>query len=265
MRILLYLVVLISSHSMADVPFSDVAGLTYRPANAIHTYGKDPLQFGEYWSAEAEMPLVLLIHGGCWLNVFDLTHARPLASALADRGLAVFSLEYRRLGDTGGGWPGTFDDISAGLEKAKELGHKNIFVVGHSAGGHLALWLAATNQTPEIKGAIGLAAISDLISYSAGESGCEKATLDLMGGTPEAVSEHYRRASPLLLDTDKPTLLIHGDADPIVAISQSESFTLQHDGSELTTLKGKGHFDMIDPRQASPELIHEKIQTWLAL
>lgn len=264
LRILLFIVALLSLNTMADVPFVDVAELTYQPASATYQYGEDALQFAEYWQAEAAAPLVYLIHGGCWLNAYDLTHTHPLASALSDLGFAVFSVEYRRIGDTGGGWPGTFDDIVAGLDTARSIGHKNIFTVGHSAGGHLALWLAATHPAPELKGAIGLAAISDLVSYAQGTSGCEKATPELMGGSPESVPERYEQTSPLLLDSTKPTLLIHGDSDAIVDITQSDNFIVKHSGSELLRLKGKGHFDMIDPRQASPELIHEKIQLWLS-
>lgn len=263
LRAILLVVGFLSLPAMADVPFSEVKDLPYQPFDDRHMYGEDPHQFAEYWQAKPGAPLVFLIHGGCWLNAFDLSHARPLASALAKRGLAVLSIEYRRVGDLGGGWPGTFDDISAAIENAKSLGHNNIFVAGHSAGGHLALWLAATHQIPEIKGVIGLAAISDLETYAEGTSSCEQATVKLLGGLPDAVPERYAFASPLLIKHYKPILLIHGDADSIVDIHQSEQFLERHGNVDIRILKAKGHFDMIDPRQEVPNLIDETIQRWL--
>jgi acetyl esterase/lipase len=269
LRFLLFFLAFSSLHSMADVPFSDLTNLPYVPADGTYSYGDDILQFGEYWQAvpdaDIDAPLVLLIHGGCWLNAFDLAHVRPLASALAKRGLAVFSIEYRRIGDPGGGWPGTLEDITAALNFAVTLKHPNIVTVGHSAGGHLALWLAASSDQPALKGAIGLAAISDLITYAEGSSSCEKATADLMGGMPDVVPDRYQQGSPLVLPTDKPTLLIHGDVDQLVSVRQSQRFIQQHPESHLAEQRDKGHFDMIDPRQKTPQLIKHQIDSWLAL
>ena len=249
---------------MADVPFTDLTKLPYEPADVTYSYGDDRLQFGEYWQAEADAPLVLLIHGGCWLNAYDLAHARPLASALAKQGLAVFSIEYRRIGDPGGGWPGTFEDITAAFAFALTLKHQDIVTVGHSAGGHLALWLAANSEQPALKGAIGLAAISDLATYARGSSGCEKATAELMGGMPEVVPDRYKQGSPLQMPASKPTLLIHGDMDQIVSLTQSKHFAKRHSTSHLLEQTGKGHFDLIDPRQVTPKLIKQQVNSWLA-
>lgn len=125
-----------------QVSYSEVANLLYiQPENLA--YGDDQFHQAEYWHQESTS-LVVLIHGGCWLNQFDLKHIRPLASDIANQGIAVLSIEYRRIGDPGGGWPGTFDDIRQALGFASEMPFENLFVVGHSAGGHLALWSNAT-------------------------------------------------------------------------------------------------------------------------
>ena len=161
-----------------NVSFEQVLALSTREPEAVITYGDDPLQYGLLWtpdSAEAA-PLVILIHGGCWLNSFDVNHSRPLASALSQSGFAVWSLEYRRTGDSGGGWPGTLADIRLALSRLDRLKRKEnqaidlsrIAVAGHSAGGHLALMAGA--ELPAARAIIGLAAIVDMESYSRGLS-----------------------------------------------------------------------------------------------
>jgi len=284
---------------MADVPFNDVANLPYKTPTESISYGPDPLQTAEYWNTasgdgdatsssttSAKAPLVLLIHGGCWLNTYNKDHIRPLATALVASGLAVFSVEYRRVGDPGGGWPGTFDDLSCALDTALKLNHSATIAVGHSAGGHLALWLAARSDT-QLTGVIGLAAISDLVLYAKGTSDCEKATLQLMGGSPELYPDRYRAASPLLMASTAPTLLLHGSHDKVVNIQQSTQLverlakqstqqsvrhsvghSVKHSikpqpQARLHVLAGSGHFDLIDPRQAVPDIIADQIQLWL--
>lgn len=148
------------------------------------------------------------------------------------------------------------------MNKAITLEHDNIFLAGHSAGGHLALWMGS-QSAPNVKGTIGLAAISDLHKYAAGTSGCERATIQLMGGTPEQVPKRYDSASPLSLDQDTQTLLIHGDQDRIVDIEQSKHFIKLHSKATLRILKIHGHFDLVDPRQATPDIIVEQIERWL--
>lgn len=235
------------------VAFPEIANLPFDPPGQSLTYGKAFEQTADYWPAGAGSALLVLIHGGCWLNQFDADHVRPLASRLSQLGVSVLSVEYRRLGDTGGGYPGTFDDIQAAMTLATTLPHDSMYVAGHSAGGHLALWVAATNPTPKLKGAIGLAAISDLKTYARGNSGCERAAATLMGGSPDELIDRYQQASPLELDLKVPTLLLHGTRDPIVPMVQSETFCQQHQDCSLVALDNLGHFDAIDPRYQVPE------------
>ncbi len=242
----------------SQVPYAEVAGLPFTPPESV-IYGAGEFQYADYWGGPASDDLLILIHGGCWLNQFDLKHVRPLASELASRGISVLSPEYRRIGDNGGGWPGTFDDIQAAIKFAATPEKRNIYIAGHSAGGHLALWAAANNQ--HIKGVIGLAAISDLLTYATGTSGCERATIQLMDGSPSEQTERYHLASPLLLSYSTHVRLIHGESDPIVNHSQSVEFCSQHN-CELTTLTNRGHFDVIDPRGQLPDLLIEQFSRW---
>ena len=199
-RLQCLLFLLLPNFALAQVEFSEIQALKYDQPNEVIKYGVDDFQFAEYWHPGSGTPaLVILIHGGCWLNEYGLDHVRALASELKKNNYAVWSTEYRRVGDPGGGWPGTFEDIVNSINHTKRL--KNInqtakFVMGHSAGGQLALWAGSAMHFPpaspmqgklqtRISGVIGLAAISDLAEYARGNNSCEVVTEKLMGGSPE--------------------------------------------------------------------------------
>ena len=245
-----------------QVSFSDIQALEYRAPNEVISYGASPYQFAEYWHpGTAEPALVVLIHGGCWLNEYGLDHIRALASKLMDSGYAVWSTEYRRVGDVGGGWPGTFEDIADSLnytDKLLNINQRAKFVMGHSAGGHLALWTAAAGHLPpqsrlsqriktKIQGVIGLAAIADLATYSLGTNSCEVVTEKLMGGPASVLAERYALSSPSSLLPSIDSILIHGESDNIVNISQSQRYAASSVRASIVSLKGLGHFDMINP------------------
>lgn len=258
-----------------QVSFADVLALNVRTPRSVqqhvHQYGPGKQQFGQLWLPDAAgpQPLVIFIHGGCWLNQYDIAHAAPLASAVMDRGYAVWSIEYRRVGDPGGGWPGTFLDVGAAIDHVRVLAaefpvdHSRVILAGHSAGGHLALWGAARAglgpanplyaEAPlAVQGVLGLAAIADLELYAGGPSSCERATLELMGGGPEQQAERYAAASPSrLLPWAAPTRLIQGRADSIVPGAQVDALVAAAGavGQEIavSTVDGAGHFDLIHP------------------
>ena len=168
--------------------------------------------------------------------------------------MAVWSAEYRRIGDDGGGWPGTFDDVQAIIHLLSDS-YDELVVMGHSAGGHLALWSASLGH-PAVRHVIGLAAISDLVTYAGGSSPCEQATVSLMGGTPQEEPQRYRQTSPLALDLSAPVTLVHGAEDRIVLPAQSEAFARRHPAAPVTgksvstryvAVEGAGHFDVVNP------------------
>lgn len=234
----------------ADVPFDEVEALPFRPAEHRLAYGEDPLQYALLWNPvlpEGTTPkaLIVFIHGGCWLNAYDIKHSFALSTALSQEGYAVLSLEYRRSGDTGGGWPGSFDDIRAAFAFTKQLqsGDLNplaVIALGHSAGGHLALLAGA--QDASLRGVVGLAAITDIIRYAAGDNSCETATHEFMGGDFASEAAQYHAANPVEHKPHRNTFLLQGSADALVAPSQADIA-----GALAITLEGAGHFDWVHP------------------
>ncbi len=219
-------------------------------------YGDDPLQLIRLWlpsNSDKVSRLVVLIHGGCWLNQFDMMHTFPIATMLAQNGYAVWSVEYRRTGDDGGGWPGTFNDIKSGIDliaKTDSYGIKDAsyVIAGHSAGGHLAL--LAGREHPQARAVIGLAAISDIEAYAQGGNDCEAAVPLFMGSSPDGNPQAYLLANPAQLETHQNTTLLHGTADDIVGIDQS---TLA--GAQTQLVEGAGHFDWVFPGTEASELL----------
>jgi acetyl esterase/lipase len=233
----------------SDVAYSKITASAYKEPDEYISYGEDPLQFASLWlPSEAKSKknqLIVFIHGGCWLNAYDIKHSYALTTALAQEGYAVWSLEYRRSGDLGGGWPGTFDDILAGIKSINGLPNhaytlNNTVVVGHSAGGHLAL--LAGSQIPELKAIIGLAAITDIVSYAEGQNSCQQATSQFMSGSTTEKSQQYKDANPIAHKMHEKTVLLQGDADNIVPPQQALAL-----GVTVVKNAGAGHFDWIHP------------------
>ena len=256
---------LISSSVLASPwnrSFSEVEALPSRAPDQVVRYGDEPDRDMEAWlppGPGGPAPLVFLVHGGCWLEAYDRSHLRPLAAALSERGYVVLLPEYRRVGQPGGGWPGTFDDIASAVDAIPDLpiaeaDKESSVLVGHSAGGHLALWAAGRDRlgTGEAlhrenpfmpRAAIGLAAITDLEAYAGGDNSCQRVTPELMGGSPEEQPGRYAQASPAVLGTSIPTILLQGSEDAIVPPGQARAVP----GAEPRLLEGAGHFDLVHP------------------
>lgn len=140
-----------------NLTFEDIQKLPTPPADHRIAYGTDPLQFGDLRlpHGKGPYPVVVVIHGGCWYSEYDLKHVASFSAALTRLGVATWSLEYRRIGNSGGGWPGTFQDVAHGtdylrvLARTYSLDLKRVIVAGHSAGGASALWLAARGNFPK--------------------------------------------------------------------------------------------------------------------
>ncbi len=222
-------------------------------------YGSDPLQFGDLRlpSDKGPHPLVINIHGGFWRAAYDLEHNGHLCEALRLKGVATWSIEYRRIGNPGGAWPGTFDDVKAAAEHVKVLARqyslkvKRTIAMGHSAGGQLALYLGA--ELKLVKGVISLAGVADLRRAQELKLSNE-VVKDFLGGSPGEVPDRYKQASPIeRLPLKKPTVLIQGEKDnivpPEIASRYAEAALKAGDKVKLDLLPC-GHFDLIDP--ASP-------------
>jgi acetyl esterase/lipase len=207
-----------------------------------------------------EWPVVIFLHGGFWRSTFDRTHTGPLAEALASAGFAVCTPEYRRTGQPGGGWPGTFDDVAAavdalpGLVAAAAEGRTDlsrVVLAGHSAGGHLALWAAGHGAPGTLAGVVSLAGVCDLAAcFRLGLGG--DAAGALMGGGPDLHPDRYRAADPMrLLPTGVRARLVHGTADDRVPAELSTRYAElgRGAGDDVTCelLGGFGHFEVIDP------------------
>lgn len=235
----------------SNVSYSSVLELEKSSPSHVLNYGEDKLQFGELWLPKSpdddyKHPLLVFIHGGCWLNQYDISHTHALSTGLSNAGYAVWSIEYRRTGDLGGGWPGSFEDVKNAINYLPKLSSypvdlRNVALLGHSAGGHLAL-LAGAERKTSISAVIGLAAIYDIEDYSLGTNSCQSATAGFMGGTVEDKPSDYDLANPSKTALHSNTILIKGTLDTIVPASQTQSS--QH---KIVEVQDAGHFDMIHP------------------
>ena len=222
------------------------------------TYGSDPNQFADVRlpGSKPPHPVVFFIHGGYWRAKYDLTYAGHLCHALKQAGIATWNVEYRRVGNPGGGWPGTFEDVRSAfhvlLDKnsanTPQFNLKRLCVVGHSAGAQLALCLAG--HEPSITRVLSLAGVLDL------HRGWElhlsnDAVSGFLGGSPDQVPDHYREASPAEQRISARQILIHGTADDSVPYEISKSYsdrkTKSGEHVELITLPDIGHFEIVDP------------------
>lgn len=248
-----------------------------------HPYGPDPAQYGELWlpadplaagtlPAEPQAGTVVIIHGGFWRARFDLSLGRPLAADLAGRGYAVWNLEYRRAG-AGGGWPGTFEDVAAGIDMLADLpvDTSRVVAIGHSAGGHLAVWAAgraglppgapgAPSSAPGDRPPVALAAVVSqagvlTLADCARDGTGGTAAIDLMGGGPAELPAQYRLADPMAaVPIETAVLCLHSRADDNVPFRYSERYVAAAAaaGGKAVLRETTGdHFTLIDP--ASPD------------
>jgi acetyl esterase/lipase len=233
---------------------------------------------------------VVVIHGGFWRNRYSLDHIGHLAQALTDAGVATWTPEYRRIGDDGGAYPGTFLDLVAAVTHLQsiagdyQLDPDRVAVTGHSAGGHLALWLLSAGrislwvsyegqltQSPilspdqplQLRGAVSLAGVTDL--RRAWELGLSNGVVrDFLNATPDKLPERYLESSPIeLLPTNARTILVHGTDDKDVPFELSERYHRaaldMGDTCSLVPLKGAGHMEVIDPKASEFATVRDAV------
>jgi acetyl esterase/lipase len=220
-------------------------------------------------AGETPRPLVVVVHGGFWMEEFDRAHAGPQSVGLVDAGYVVATVDYRRVGQRGGGWPGTFDDVAALTDAVPALVAEALpgrvdptrtALVGHSAGGHLAAWAAARHRlppdspwhrdTPLDAAVVSLAGVLDLeLSERLGLGG--HAARQLLGGSPHRRPDRYAVANPAaLLPTGGRLVAVHGTRDEAVPVSMSRGYVdlalSAGDQADLVEIDC-GHFELIDP------------------
>jgi acetyl esterase/lipase len=239
------------------VSAEDILSQPQPPPDERVSYGADPNQFLDVRLPRAKGPhsILLNIHGGYWRAKNDLKHAGHLCEALRKAGVATFNLEYRRVGNPGGGWPGTFEDIRSAYRLVQQehsrfhLDLDRLVVMGHSAGGQLALCLA--ERDPSVGRVISLAGVVDLrkawelhLSHDA--------VAEFLGGKPETMPKHYREANPMDLGIPHAgQWLLHGSEDNVVPPEFSRDYVLQKrkagEKVKLVEIPHAGHFELINP------------------
>lgn len=229
-------------------------------------YGTDPAQFGDlYVPARAEHPgTVVILHGGFWRARYGLDLGHPLAADLVTRGYTCWNVEYRRVGN-GGGWPATADDVAAAIDHLARLDADTsaVVTIGHSAGGHLAVWVAGRRDAGvAVTAAVSQAGVLDLQAAVRDRLG-NGAAVEFVGGTPDEVPDSYRAADPLAgVPLAVPVLCVHARADDTVPIAQSESYlaaaTAAGAAASLHVVPGD-HFTVIDPTHRSWTVVRDAL------
>lgn len=205
------------------------------------------------------LPTVVVIHGGFWRGIWDRSHATDQARRFAETGHPTAVLEYRRVGMTGGAYPGTLHDVREALAAiaADPRFPAPRVLVGHSAGGQLALW--ALEECAGFAGAVVLGGCVDLGLAAERHLG-SGAVLDFLGGSPDEVPERYADADPAVrLPPSAPVVLIHGTADDEVPFEISESYLAKAIAAgshvSLIRLDGVGHYELIDPADPAFDVV----------
>ncbi|MFN0155471.1 MAG: alpha/beta hydrolase family protein [Gaiella sp.] len=223
------------------------------PAAPLVRYGDDPEQVANLHLpvGEGPFPCAVLVHGGFWRDRWDRTLMTPLACDLAARGIAAWNLEYRRVGRPGGGggFPGTLEDVAAGVDHLRlvpEVDTARVGAIGHSAGGHLALWLAAREAAVVMVRAVAAqAAVTDLARACAERLG-DGAVEDFLGGAATAHPDRLARAAvPAAALRETKVLLVHGTRDEDVPAAYSADLAAELPQARLELFAGD-HFDVVD-------------------
>jgi len=252
----------------------DLSALPSRPPDHRIAYGSDASQYAELRVPDGSgpHPLVILIHGGCFKAAYATAqYFGALADALKEDRIATWNIEYRRLGQPGSGWPGTYLDVGRAVDYVRVIAREHqidlgpVVIVGHSAGGHLAMWAAARRRLPKaselyvvdplpLRGVMDLAGPVDMTANIPGyEALCGDTVItSMLGGTPASVPDHYAQASAInLLPLGIPQVLVLGSRENYVPLALVDAYvragTQAGDGVHRILIPRAGHFEIASP------------------
>ena len=250
------------------------------PVDHRLSYGPDEFQFGDLRlpKGAGPHPVAIVIHGGCWMSEYGLSYMGHLSAALTEAGVATWSVEYRRVGNQGGGWPGTFEDVARAADHLRKIAKtypldlNQVIAVGHSAGGHLALWLGARKLLPKdspayshdplpLRGVVSLAGVTDLRRNG---MACDANVTQLMGGAANDKAAIYDQASPIeLLPLGIPSAIVQGSSDPIIPLEMAKDYAeaakKKGDDAKLVVIEKAGHFEVVDPKSFAWEAVRNEV------
>ena len=274
---------------------ADLLKIPVAPGARRISYGTGPLQFGELRvpSGNGPHPVAVIVHGGCWVaklgnldeRAVALDLLRPMAAALTEAGIATWNIEYRRIGNDGGGWPGTFQDVANGADHLRKIARENqldldrVVSMGHSAGGHLALWLAARPKLPKksdlysedplrLKGVVNLDGPPDLkATLPMQQPVCGAPVItQLLGGTPDEQPQRYREASPAeMLPLGVRQELFAGRMFAVQVPVYEQAAKQAGDLIDPVVMPEAGHFVFVDPGSAVWPRVLKSTRTLLGI
>ncbi|GAB2776580.1 alpha/beta hydrolase family protein [Streptomyces daliensis] len=237
---------------MSDEEFKALLSLEPVEPERVERYGEHPSQVIDFYGVGAPGPRITVLHGGFWRERYDRAHLSPFAAALAGRGMRVALVEYRRVGG-GGGWPTTAEDVDAALE---HLGSPPDVLLGHSAGGQLALWAAARRERAAGR-IVAVSPVADLgRAHQLGLS--DGAVAEFLGG-PDLVAGRLYEADPMKLLPRVAVEILHGTADKDVPLELSRRYANDW-GTRLHLLPGVGHFAPFTPRTAAFDVLLDTLK-----
>jgi acetyl esterase/lipase len=280
-----------TAHATPPMTLRDYMALQGPEPSARFVYGPAPSQYSELFSppGNGPFPVVFLVHGGCWQKEYaGIVQMRNIAGALKTQGIAVWNVEYRRVDEEGGGFPGTFQDVAASLNSllkeasAHQLDTTRLVAVGHSAGGHLVQWLAGRPRLPPasplyepqpfaIRQVIALGSLGDLRRRVDSKGNiCGIDVLQLTGKPSDKRADVYLDTSPAeLVPNGSHTVLINGALDslspPRTAVDYADWARRAGDTVELLVLPGASHFDEAAASSPAWKLILPVIQKALII
>jgi len=269
---------------------ADLQTLPVNPADHHLAYGDDPNQFGELRVPVrvGPHPVVVLVHGGCWKAEYaTLRDLGPIGDALKKDGIATWNIEYRRLGEPGAGWPGTYLDVGRAIDHLRQIAPEysldlaRVVVLGHSAGGHLAMWSGTRQQIPDnsplyipnplrLRGIINLAGTVDMTQNIANmDDRCQDTVVPrMLGGSPDSVPDRYRQVSAsAMLPLGVPQILIWGQRDdfiprPLIA-KYASAAQKAGDRAQLIIVPNVGHFETASPASPAWQIVRKAVLSLL--